>query len=282
MPPELLPLAILLAIAPGYLLIYFATQGRTGRELRPDLHLVIQALVASAGLLAVLGAPAYATMWPVRDQLDQHPWDVFGWLVTIFLLAPFAVGRAARVIGDRLANHPRGRVTAFIRGVFGHAPEPSLWDWAEVNGVLNGRFVVIEYRDGRRIAGAHGVSRGGVGGVSLTSPEPHGIYLAVEHARVPNGDLARVANTAGVLVPITDDVRCIHLFEEPQQTAGGTAMERRVIPPPARRDAPDHEERGIRPHREPAPTRIPSIPAPEPEPETTPDPPTPDPPPESD
>jgi hypothetical protein len=266
MPVELLPLAVLLAIAPGYLLIYFATQGRTGRELRPDLHLVVQTLVASAGLIAVIAPFAYATMWPIRNELEKHQWDVLGWLVAIFLLAPFAVGRLARVCGDLMAAHPRGDGTVWIRRVFGHAPEPSLWDWAEVTGVLNGRFVVIEYRDGRRIAGAHGVAPDGTAGVSLTTPEPHGIYLAVEHARVPNGDLVRVANTAGVLVPITDDVRCIHLFNEPPQADGGTAMEHR------RRDTPDREEHGIRPHREPVPTHTPTVPEPDREPDRRPEP----------
>ena len=264
MPVELLPLAVLLAVAPGYLLIYFATQGRTGRELRPDLHLVIQALVASAGLLAVLGPPAYATMWPVRDHLDQHPWDVLGWLVAIFLLAPFVVGRLARLVSEHIAENPRGGTRELVKTIFGEAPPPSLWDWAEVNDVMDNRFVVIEYRDGHQIAGAHGIP-----GATLTSPEPHGIYLAVEYTVATDGTLTLVENTAGVLVPITDDVRSIHLFEQAGEGVKDMAEHQRI----ERKDDPDHEERGITPHREPPPSRPPRVPPPEPRREPPPPPP---------
>jgi len=262
-PAELLPIAVLLAITPGYLLIYFATQGRTGRELRPDLHLIIQSLVASAGLLAVIAPFAYATMWPVRSELDHHPWDVLGWLVAIFLFVPFVLGRAARIVGDLMADHPQGGGTGWLHLIFGHAPEPSMWDWAEGNNVMDNRFVVIEYRDGRRIAGAHGRP-----GVTFTSPEPHSIYLAVEYEVSQGGQLMMVTDTAGVLVPITDDVRSVHLFTEPGAASMPSTAQQR--PRPQRPDAPEHEERGRRPHREDPPSRPPRIPPPEPRPEPPP------------
>jgi hypothetical protein len=257
MPAELLPLAVLLAIAPGYLLIYFATQGRTGKELRPDLHLVVQSLVASAGLLALFGPFAYSNLWPIRDHLDRQPLLVFAWLVGIFLVAPYLAGRAARGIGAWLEEYPKGRLTRAMRAIFGGPQIPTLWDWAEVNDLMDNRFLVIEYRDGRRIAGAHGQP-----GVTLTSPEPHGIYLAIEYDRAADGRLAQLTDTAGVLVPITDDVRCVHLFEPP----GGHQRRTARQGPRSQRNGGEREgeERGIRPHREDPPSIRPEPPSPPP------------------
>jgi hypothetical protein len=103
----------------------------------------------------------------------------------------------------------------------------------------------------------------------LTSPEPHGIYLAVEYTVATDGTLTLVENTAGVLVPITDDVRSIHLFEQAGEGVKDMAEHQRI----ERKDDPDHEERGITPHREPPPSRPPRVPPPEPRREPPPPPP---------
>src|SRR5438128_12538161 len=96
MPFDLLPVAVLLAIAPGYVLIYFATRGRTGRALTPDLHLVLQSLVISAVILAAVGPFAFASLWPHRDHLADYAWSVAFWLVGIVGVVPSVVGRAVR------------------------------------------------------------------------------------------------------------------------------------------------------------------------------------------
>jgi len=207
MPFDLIPLAILLAIAPGYVLIYFATLGRTGRALTPDLHLVLQSLVVSAAILAAIGPFAFASLWPHRDHLNDYAWWVAVWAVGIIAAIPYVVGRLVREASLWLDEHPAHSLARLARVAVPASPPPTIWDWAVTTGTMTNRFLVIEYRDGRRIAGAHGHP-----GVSISSPEAHGIYLAIEWSADDHGLLAPLPSTAGVLVPITDDVRCIHLF----------------------------------------------------------------------
>jgi hypothetical protein len=208
MPTELLPLAILLAIAPGYMTIYFASHGRTGRPLEPDLRLVLQSLVVSAVLLAAIGPYAYASLWPIRNQVSDHPLLVTFWMVVIFLVIPFLLGRASGIIVGWVRTHPTTQVTKLFRQVVPAPIPPTLWDWAALSGVLEGKFVVIEFADGRRIGGAHGPP-----GVSMTSPEQHALYLAVEWELDQNGvPVRRLESSSGVLVPLDRDVRSIRIF----------------------------------------------------------------------
>jgi hypothetical protein len=75
-------------------------------------------------------------------------------------------------------------------------------------GLMNNRFVLVEYDDGRRIGGAYGRP-----GVNMTSPQERGIYLAIEWLLSPTGDfLAPVPNSGGILVPLGPSVRSIRLL----------------------------------------------------------------------
>jgi uncharacterized protein DUF6338 len=85
---------------------------------------------------------------------------------------------------------------------------PTLWDWASVNEVADGKFVVIEFVDGRKIGGGYGKP-----GVALTSPEQLGLFLAVEwhldEGGVPDWPIPL---SAGILVPLDRDVRSIRIL----------------------------------------------------------------------
>src|SRR5713101_5582678 len=136
MPIDLIPLAILLAIAPGYVLIYFATLGRTGRALTPDLHLVLQSLVVSAAILAAVGPFAFAALWPHRDHLADYAWWVALWLVGIVALVPYAAGRAVREAGLLMEEHPQARLARVLRLAIPVSPPPTIWDWAVTTEVM--------------------------------------------------------------------------------------------------------------------------------------------------
>lgn len=250
---DLVPVAVLLAIAPGYVLISVASAGRTGRELKPDLHLILQSLVLSAVVLAIAGPFAYAQLWPVRDHLADHSVQVAAWAVGIVAVGPYVSGRGVRALHNWMAERPTSWPTKAVRIAAPESPPPTLWDWAAITQVMANRFVVVEYRDGRRVAGAHGRP-----GVTLSSPEEHGIYLAVEWEATGDGDLERVHGTAGVLVPINDDVRCIHLFSEGEEPVSYETKEAKGY---ATKIARPDEEKGITPHKEPPPSRPPSRPA---------------------
>jgi Family of unknown function (DUF6338) len=222
MPAELLPVAILLAIAPGYMTIYFAAHGRTGPPLRPDLHLVLKSLVVSAALLALVGPLAYANLWPVRNDLNSHPAAVAVWMLTIFVVVPFVIGRASRLIVQWVDTNPTARPATLFRLVVPKPVPSTLWDWAVVEGAMEGKFVVIEFQDGHKIGGAHGPP-----GISLTSPEQHGLFLAVEWELDHNGIPSKpIPNSAGVLVPLDRDVRSIRIIKAGSK--GGKSDEQKL------------------------------------------------------
>jgi hypothetical protein len=129
-------------------------------------------------------------------------------MVGIFLIGPFGVARLSRFIAAWVRRHAETRAAKLFRLAIPEPNVPTLWDWAAISGVLEGKFVVIEFADGRRIGGAHGPP-----GISMTSPEQHGLYLAVEWQLDQNGvPVRRLETSAGVLVPLDRDVRSIRIF----------------------------------------------------------------------
>lgn len=212
LPVEPITWAILLATVPGYLTIFFATRNSTWGGLRGDLQTILQALVLSVLMQALLAPVTLAWIYPVRDDLIHHPYRVAIWLALVLLGLPFVVGVLAAHIGRWLfppsALQTTSRFGRFIRWFIWPEPPPTLFDWALTSGLMENRFVVIEYEDGRRIGGAYGRP-----GVSMTSPQERAIYLAVEWVLNPTGDfLAPVANSSGILVPLGPTVRSIRLL----------------------------------------------------------------------
>ena len=213
-PTDPIALAILLALVPGYLTIFFATRNSTMAGLSGDLQTILQSLVLSVLLQALLAPLTVTWLYPVRDDLVHHPVRVSAWLILSFLIAPFVVGVVTAHLGRALFP-PSELVTKsslkrLIRWFIWPEPPPTLFDWAMTSGVMERKFVLIEYEDGRRIGGAYGTP-----GVSMTSPQERAIYLAVEWVLNDSGDfLAPVANSSGILVPLGPTVRSIRLLEE--------------------------------------------------------------------
>jgi hypothetical protein len=211
LPLEPITWAILLATVPGYLTIFFATRNSTWRGLTGDLQTILQSLVLSVLMQALVAPVTLAWIYPVRDDLIHHPLRVALWLALVLLLLPFAVGVLAAHMGRRLFPAsplpPTSRFARFIGWFVWPDPPPTLFDWGMKSGLMEGRFVLIEFEDGRRIGGAYGEP-----GVTMTSPQERGIYLAVEWVLSPKGDfLAPVANSRGILVPLGPNVRSIRL-----------------------------------------------------------------------
>src|SRR5258706_3638074 len=152
-PTELLPLVVLLALVPGYLTIYLATRNSTLAAQAGDLRTVLQSLAVSVFLQAFLSPLTVKIMYPIRDELIQHPIRVTGWLVVSFLVAPVVVAVVTPNF-RRLGFPPSelvttSRVKRVIRWFISPSPPPTLFDWAMTAGVMEGRFVLIQYEDGR-------------------------------------------------------------------------------------------------------------------------------------
>jgi hypothetical protein len=240
MPSDLLPLAVLVAIAPGFLTIYFATHGRTGQPIVPDLRLVLQSLVISAVLLAVLGPFAFAALWPVRNKLELNVGTLVLWTGVLFLIAPYLAGRLSRAYVAWIDRNPQNWMSNVFRVAFPAAVPPTLWDWSALQGFQEGRFVVVEYTDGTRIGGAYGKP-----GIVLTSPEEHGIFLASEWKLDATGlPIEQIVASAGVLIPLRDDVRSVRFFNP---AANGTKESDADARNPAEQDRPARRNQGRNP-----------------------------------
>ena len=213
LPTDPIALAVLVAVVPGYLTIFFATRNSTWRGLTGDLQTLLQSLALSVLMQALVAPVTLLWLYPVRDDLAHYPVRVAAWLALVLLVLPFVVGvvsaHVARVLFPPSELVTRSRFKRFVRWFIWPEPPPTLFDWAMTSGLMEDRFVLIEYEDGRRIGGAYGTP-----GVSMSSPQEPAIYLAVEWLLDERGDfLAPVANTSGILVPLGPTVRSIRLLE---------------------------------------------------------------------
>jgi hypothetical protein len=153
------------------------------------------------------------------------------------------VGLVSRKLIGVLNEHSEHWATRTFRFLVPKPIPPTLWDWASLEKIFDGKFVVVEFVDGRKVAGAYGKP-----GIAMTSPDQHGVFLASEFEIGQNGEpTTQVVASAGVLVPLDQDVRSIRIFDF--ETKGDTSMgnETKIA-------VPDNT-RGVIPAAQPAPTQ---------------------------
>lgn len=175
-------------------------------------------------------------------------------MVAIVLVAPFAIGFASRKVIRALKEHPQHQAAKAFRFFVPTPIPPTLWDWAALEQLFDGRFLVVEFTDGRKVAGSYGTP-----GIAMTSPDQHGVFLAVEFEIGQNGEpTTAVTASAGVLVPLDRDVRAVRIFDF--KTKGATPMGKEAETKIA---VPDNTK-GIIPAAQPAPTTTNTPPASQP------------------
>jgi Family of unknown function (DUF6338) len=216
---------ILLAIVPGYLAMNVWTRSKTWKGRGPDLHTVLQSVSISL-VIQIAAAPLTVLyIYPVRTRIENYPWRVCIWSLLVVLVIPWVGGSLLAWLSDRLfqptATIAAGQFRRVLAVMFRPSASPSIWDWAITSGLPDGRFIVIEYTDGHRIAGSFGI-----GSKALTTPEVQGMYISTEWSLDNNGDLVQqVPGTAGVVVLNSSSVRHIRLLqelEEPDEMNSGT------------------------------------------------------------
>jgi hypothetical protein len=213
--PESL-VVLLLAIVPGYLAIYFWSRNKTWKGLSNDLQTVLKAVALSAVIQVLLAPLTIYEFYPVREHLDRHPIRLAIWLAIAVLILPYILGTVVARISDRLFPPGRGSVTgtwAKIGGFFvPPSPEPTVWDWAVTAGKMNGKYVLIEFKNGRKVAGVYEAAPDNIG-MALTNPEQQGIYLSREFNLTPDGDFEdQVQNSAGLIVLSLAEVLSIRVL----------------------------------------------------------------------
>ena len=206
--------AILLAIAPGFVAITVWARARTWRGLgdASDLRIVLQSLALSLVVQVIVSPLTIAWVWPVRTSLVEHPVRIAVWLSASVLVAPFAMGLIGGKFTDALIERRDYSPGKFIRTVSRFWPypvPPSIWDWLFTTSPPNASFLIIEFKDGRRVAGIFES-----GSMAMTSPEPHGIFLSEEWTLDSDGNLfGPIPGSAGIMITATDDVRIVRVLE---------------------------------------------------------------------
>jgi hypothetical protein len=153
-------------------------------------------------------------IYPIRADLIDHPVRLAGWAVLALLVAPYLLGTGAAKLSDFVfpagMRQPPRHWRAFVAWFVRPSPEPSVWDWIVTSGIMDGSFLVLEFNDGSRVAGAYGR-----GGLATTSPEQPGIYLSEEWAVDEAGNIyAQVPNTHGIVVLDVRTVRSIRIVTQ--------------------------------------------------------------------
>ncbi|HVC80370.1 MAG TPA: DUF6338 family protein [Chloroflexota bacterium] len=210
---------LLLAIVPGFIATSSWAQAKTWKGRSSDLLTILQSLSISL-ILQLLMAP-FTVHWfyAERAHLDQHPLRVAAWLALVVLVLPILGGSFVARLTDWLFAPGDPAVRRFLRRlvslVVQPGPAPTIWDWLFTAQVPNGCFLVIEFTDGSRVAGAFGL-----GSRAHTSPEPQGVYLTTEWVLDSQGNLiGAIPGSKGVMISRSTDIKTIRILEGGQHGA---------------------------------------------------------------
>ena len=205
----------LLAIVPGYITVFFWARNKDWRGLPNDLQTVLISIAISASLQVVLAPTTLWLLYPYRNNLEGQPWLLLGWAILLVLVLPYLAGTLFGKLSNTIAETaqaPKDKWPWSLRLLlwfFPQAAPPSIWDSVFDTDLPDGCFVILEFRDGQKIAGAYG----GEAQVFL-SPEPHGIYLDKEWSFDANGDIeAEIPNSKGILVSDLSDLRSVRILK---------------------------------------------------------------------
>jgi Family of unknown function (DUF6338) len=220
----------LLAVVPGFLATTTWARAKTWKGPSNDFRTVLQSLAISAVIQVLLLPYSLLVLYPARRQLDSHPLEVSLYLILAVLVLPLAGGRLASWLSDVVFD-PRslgdtGKTRGLLSWGWRPPPPPTIWDWLFTANPPHETFLVIEFDDGRKLAGVFAE-----GSVALTSPEPQGLFLVREWGLDERGDLsAPVPGSQGLMINSAANIRSIrvlgegddaHESEEPKREESG-------------------------------------------------------------
>lgn len=209
--------AVLLAIVPGFVATSVWARARTWKGPPGDLRTILQSLVLSVVIQLLLAPLTVAWIYPVRDQIADFPERVATWFALAVLVVPVAAGLIAGWLTNSLTDPGSTRVRGRLRRGLAHlwpaSAPPSIWDWLFTVNPPYGSFLVIEFRDGRRVAGVFAE-----GSLALTSPEPRGLFLISEWEVDEGGGIVReIPATRGIMVPEHGEIRWVRILRSGEE-----------------------------------------------------------------
>lgn len=205
---------LFLAILPGFLSVTVWARSKTWAGHPSDLRIVLQALVLSLAIQILASPLTLLSLYPVRTELDLHPVRVVIWLGFTVLVFPIVGGVLAGKLTDHLwQTHVTGetsRLSRFLRPILKYPIPPTAWDWFWLSEKADGAFVVVEFADGRSIAGTYGI-----GSYALTSPDRHGAFLTDQWELDSDGNITRRSPYSdGIMILDTESIRSIRVIRE--------------------------------------------------------------------
>ena len=218
MPPTFEALAVvLIAVVPGTVARAAWSRGKTYQRPSSDIGLVIQAIVLSLVIQAVLFPVTAWILYPYRTHLDAEPVRVAVWLFLTAILVPLVGGYVTGRIADALADEDtdglvaensgwRRQWTRLRRDLRPMAP--SAFDWLADRRIPDPSVVVVTFNDGTIVGGLFAE-----GAVFSTSPQSQGMYLPVEVVLDGDGEPVGVTHDRrGVLIPDLANVRNVRIL----------------------------------------------------------------------
>jgi hypothetical protein len=211
--------AVLLAIVPGFVATSVWARARTWKGPSGDLRMALQSLVLSAIVQLLLAPLTVAWIYPVRDQIADFPERVATWFALAVLVVPVAAGLVGGWLTNSLTDPGSTRVRGRLRRGLAHlwpaSAPPSIWDWLFTVNPPYGSFLVIEFRDGRKVAGVFAE-----GSLALTSPEPRGLFLISEWEMDESGAIVReVPATRGIMLHEHAEIRWVRVLRSGEEVA---------------------------------------------------------------
>lgn len=201
---------VLLAIVPGFVATFSWSRAKTWRGQTSDLRTILLSIALSA-LIHLLVAPlTIRWLYPLRDELDQHPGLLVRWALFTVVVCPVVLG----VVAGRWTTFVQRKLgSGRLRRAFAHIwPEavlPSVWDWLFISNPPYGSFLVLTFKDGSKLAGVFAE-----GSMAFTSPEQHGLFLISEWELDSDGNIVgEIPGTAGIMVRNVEDIASIRVVK---------------------------------------------------------------------
>lgn len=195
-PADVLPeFFLLLAVAPGYIAVFFWALTAKFQGVRTDFETLLQSFATSLAIQLVFSPITIVWLgyyWR-RNSLPQHVGDIVVWVAIVAIIAP--------VLGGIVVGKYRERVEA-----------PTAWDsFFEEFPPPARSFLVLEMKNGKRVAGVWTENSR-----AKFSPNPPGLFLEQEWTVDWGGRPKElVKSTAGILIPAGNEVLTIRVLEAP-------------------------------------------------------------------
>lgn len=204
----------LFATVPGFLATTTWSRARTWKGPSGDLRTILESLAFSVAIQVAISPLTLLMIYPIRDELVSHPRRVMLWALIAVLVTPLLTGVVTAKASDVLfpptarpwaesASGWRRLLYRLVRPV----PPPSVWDMFYLVNAPHGKFVSLQFTDGTQVGGVFSE-----GSVAMTTPDPHGLFLAEEWVLDEDGNFREpVANSGGILIRKLDDVRWVRI-----------------------------------------------------------------------